>query len=226
MNKRTVRLINLRRRVNVIPRTRHGDGGGTTTSRSITMTYAVNNDKPLKLEDDPSIIKSLECIGAGKDSGVYDLRHKSYKELLAFSYEELKAKQSLDMSTWGLGDAKRWDVNQEVGSLVFTFPDKVAVCPVQFIGSWNSKLKTFLWSWANSSIDDRLKTFSIQIRQYGAAHGMKVMTTREITCDDVDAWMLSSLAVCICGAHGVYRGPINEQLFCFMAYGEPRISFK
>ncbi|MGH7972505.1 MAG: DUF6882 domain-containing protein, partial [Limisphaerales bacterium] len=45
-----------------------------------------------------------------------------------------------------LGRAARWDLNQDNGVLIFTFPDKKVTCDAQIIGSFDMSRGTWLWA--------------------------------------------------------------------------------
>jgi len=80
-----------------------------------------------------------------------------FATLQKMSMEELKLKTDAHREVW-LGRVIRWDLVQASGNLVFTLSDEMkAVCPAQIIGSYNSEDHTWLWSWANPSIEDMVR---------------------------------------------------------------------
>ena len=93
------------------------------------------------------------------------------------SVEELKVKTRAHIKTWGLGKIERWDLSQDTGQLIFSLPDGFkAVTPAQIIGSYNSKDHTWLWAWANSSIDETFKADALKLREYGEEHKIERLT--------------------------------------------------
>ncbi len=81
-----------------------------------------------------------------------------FATLQKMSIEELKLKTEGHVKMWGLDRIERWDLSQESGELVFTLRDDLkAVAPAQIIGTYNTEDKTWLWAWANPSIEDKLK---------------------------------------------------------------------
>ena len=136
---------------------------------------------------------------------------------------ELQAKNEANKS-WGLGSFDRWDVDQEVGDLVFSKDDGTMVtAPAQIIGSFSTNDNTWLWAWDNPSIVDAMKRDALKVKQYGEERGIEKLTTRKWTGTEEDAWAMTALAVKLTGAQGAYRGPSGNS-YVFMTFGEVKIS--
>jgi hypothetical protein len=94
-----------------------------------------------------------------------------FSTLQKMSVEELALKTQTHKEAWGLGKIERWDLSQDTGELVFSLPDGIkAVCPAQIIGTYNSQDQTWLWAWANPSIDEKLRADALNVRKYGEEH--------------------------------------------------------
>src|SRR6186997_154983 len=65
---------------------------------------------------------------------------------------------------WGLGSAKRWVLDQDIGQIVWSFDDHVASAPAQILGSWNGKVSSWVWSWDNDSVQAPLCTTAEEVR--------------------------------------------------------------
>jgi hypothetical protein len=148
-----------------------------------------------------------------------------FPTLQKMSLEELKLKTDAHKGAWGLDKVTRWDLSQDSGQLVFTLPDMKAVCPAQIIGTYNSEDHTWLWAWANPSIDDKLKADALKLRKYGEEHHIDRLTTRKWIGTEEDAWAMTALAVKLCGEQGAYRGPAGTT-YAFIAFGEVVLSKK
>jgi hypothetical protein len=143
-----------------------------------------------------------------------------FATLQKVSIEELKLKTDAHRRIWGLDKITRWDLVQDSGNLVFLLPDGFkAVGPAQIIGSYNSEDHTWLWAWANPSIDDKLKVDALKVRKYGEEHHIDRLTTRKWVGTEDDAWAMVALEVKLCGEQGAYRGPSGPTAF-FIAFGE------
>ena len=94
-----------------------------------------------------------------------------FAKLQELSLDELELKTEANKKNWGLDKITRWDFTQGSGNLVFSLPDGTkAVSPAQIIGTYNSDDHTWLWAWANSSIEEKLKADARQLLKYGEEH--------------------------------------------------------
>jgi hypothetical protein len=147
-----------------------------------------------------------------------------FNALLETSMEELRLKTAGHQSGWRFGKSKRWDLDQSRGDLIFTFDDGViATCEAQILGSFDTESGTWLWAWANPSLEDALKQDSLRVRQYGEQHAIARLTSAEWPCTEADGWAMAALGCKLCGAQGVYRGPAGTS-FVFIAFGDVRLS--
>lgn len=121
-------------------------------------------------------------------------------------------------SVWRIEQAERWDLNQDVGDLVFTFPDGVVKAPAQIIGTFDTTTSMWMWAWANPSIGEFLKRDALQVLDYGRRHRIARLTTETWKAEEMDGWYMTALATCLCRANGAYRGP-TDTTFVFMTFG-------
>lgn len=151
-------------------------------------------------------------------------RLSDFLTLQKVSINELKLKTDAHRKAWGLGRTNRWDLSQDTGELVFSLPDGLkAVAPAQIIGTYNAADHTWLWAWANPSIDDKLKVDALKLRKYGEEHQIQRLTERKWVGTEDDAWAMVALAVKLCGKQGGYRGPAGST-HVFIAFGEVALS--
>jgi hypothetical protein len=99
------------------------------------------------------------------------------------------------------------------------------VCPAQIIGTYNSEDRTWMWAWANPSIDERLRADALKVRKYGEEHRIDRLTKPKWEGTEDDAWAMAALAVKLCGEQGAYRGP-SGTTYVFIAFGEVKLSKK
>ena len=136
------------------------------------------------------------------------------------SIENLKLKTEGHVKVWGLDKITRWDLNQGDGQLIFTLPDGFeAAAPAQIIGTYNTKDHTWLWSWANSSIEEKLQDDSRKLRKFGEDKNIERLRTAKWVGKEEDAWSMAALAVMLCDEQGAYRGPAGDTMV-FIAFGE------
>jgi hypothetical protein len=149
-----------------------------------------------------------------------------FATLQKVSMEELKLKTDAHRRVWGIDKQLRWDLVQDSGEIVFTLPDGFkAVCPAQIIGTYNSDDHTWLWAWANTSIEEKLKVDALKVRKYGEEHHIDKLTTRKWVGTEDDAWAMVAVAVKLCGEQGAYRGPAGAT-YVFIAFGQVELSKK
>ena len=149
-----------------------------------------------------------------------------FSTLQKMSIEELQLKTRGHVETWGLDKISRWDLSQDAGEIVFSFDDGTrAAAPAQIIGTYNGEDHTWLWAWANPSVDDKLKKDALKVRKYGQEHGIERLTKSKWVGTEEDAWAMTALAVKLCGEQGAYRGPAGETRV-FIAFGGVTLSKK
>lgn len=112
------------------------------------------------------------------------------------SIEELQLKTEAHRKAWGLDKILRRDFNQGSRKLEFSLPDGLkAVAPAQIIGTYNSEDHTWLWAWANPSIDEKLQADARQLLKYGEEHHIERLTKRKWVGTEEEAWAMAALAV-------------------------------
>jgi hypothetical protein len=108
--------------------------------------------------------------------------------------------------SWGLGAARRWELDQTNGLLHWFFPDRTATAPAQIVGTWLPASQSWLWAWANNSIPPELARDSRAVRDWAEENGHPSLTVPKIEADKEKAATMAALAVRISGATGFYRG--------------------
>lgn len=136
---------------------------------------------------------------------------------------ELQLKTTAHVGTWHL-DEVDWTVDQQTGQIQFTDTKRgmLITAPVQILGTYDTQASTWMWSWANPSIDVSLQHDAKKTQEYGKQKGYSKLTSPKIGCDQQAAWNLAALACMVCGQQGVYRGPAGTTMV-FMAFGKVSI---
>jgi hypothetical protein len=159
-------------------------------------------------------------------TGPHEKSGEEPSEFAAFveaSMEGLRLQTDGHQRLWGFGSEEEWEIDQEAGELVFTFPDKIVRSLAQIIGTFDGRANTWMWAWANDSIRDSLKRDSIRVRQYGQRHGVARLITPSWAGEELDGWHIAAVANRICQSNGAYRGPAGSTLV-FMTFGEVQVS--
>ncbi len=148
---------------------------------------------------------------------------KEAKATIARSMEELRLKQEVNASLWGLGSTERWDADLELGIIHFGGSGGVVVsAPVQVIGTFNTENGTWLWGWDHPSVREPLAHAARLCRDFGERHRLRRFTERKIVCSENEAWEQTAVALHLSGGEGAYRGPAGSTLV-FMTFGEVTI---
>jgi hypothetical protein len=128
--------------------------------------------------------------------------------LLEASNANLEKTQRALESQFHLSDYERFDVAQDSGELVFSSPGKAdVIAKVVFVGSYAFRSETWLWAWANSSINDSLTGKLAIVRKYGETHGLRQLTERGWSSNEDEGWELAAVVNCLLKGKGVYRAP-------------------
>lgn len=123
---------------------------------------------------------------------------------------------------WGLGASKRWALDQDDGRILWSFEDHVASAPVQILGSWNSTVSSFVWSWDNETIKPALCTTAEQVRSLGVQNDVSALTTSPLKLDEEQVRDLVALAFRLGDCTGLYH-PFDGQLATYIAFGPVRL---
>lgn len=147
-----------------------------------------------------------------------------FRALIEQSRDHLATLTQSHQNIWKFGEEERWDLDQEDGTLIFTFSDGVTVsCPAQIIGTFDSDESTWMWSWANSSIAPELIRDAQEMRAYGEEHEIDRLTQSKWPAKEDHAWSMAALACYLLEAQGAYRGSAGS-ILVFMIFGEVQIS--
>lgn len=148
-----------------------------------------------------------------------ELENMPYEVLIERSMNALQAKNQFHCDTWKLDEAD-WSVDQTQGSIIFHVPDNIMVtAPVQIIGTYDQNKGSWMWSWANSSIETSLAQDSIAVKAYGERNDNALLTARVSQIEEYDAWQLTALACELNTQQGCYRGVVGHTLI-YMTFGD------
>jgi hypothetical protein len=139
-----------------------------------------------------------------------------YHDLVRTSYSFIEPRHKEFLSEYKVGEHERWDWYQETAKLVFSHDGKTLVeADIHFAGSYSTASKTWMWAWANKSLDEKVKSSSREIRKLGEELGLKQLVAGRYAATEVDGWEMTSVLAKHLNAIGVYRTP-NENGFSYM----------
>ncbi len=131
--------------------------------------------------------------------------HASDLSTLLLEGEDMIEQLAAAHTSWGLGTADRWGLDQQTGMITWTFPDKTATAPAQILGTHNVGAASWMWAWANDSILPALCTDSEAVRSWAKDTGNTDLTAPKLDADEELAATLAALSVRITRAIGFYR---------------------
>ena len=131
-----------------------------------------------------------------------------WSELLYSSRAYLESTQAQLQSEYHLNEHGRWDIDQRTGQIVFSDDGVPAVvADIQFVGSYSTTAKTWLWAWASPSVLPALVEKMRSVREYGQQHQFESMVDPKWEAEEADGWDMAAIANYLLKAQGVYRPP-------------------
>jgi len=145
---------------------------------------------------------------------------KKFEELSGISYEYLNKQQEEVEEKYGIAKYENWFYDQEKGTLIFSDKgiDKIIIKYEQ-VGSISKISNTWLWSWANPNLDDKIKTDINFVKEYGQKQKLEKLIKRKWNADEYDGWEMTAISAYLIEAKGAYRVP-TEKTLSFMIYKE------
>jgi hypothetical protein len=145
---------------------------------------------------------------------------KEFDDLSSKAYEYLTARQKIMEEKYAIGKYEKWFYDQETGYLTFSDGDIIKIkIKYEEVGSISKTSNTWLWSWANPHLEDKIKTDILEVKEYGEKHNFEPLTKRKWYADEYDGWEMTGISAYLMKAEGAYRVP-TENTFSFMIFKE------
>ncbi len=139
-----------------------------------------------------------------------------FHDLICSSFRYLESKQEGFLKKYKAGEHDRWDWYQETGKLIFTHDGKPQVeADIHFSGTFSTQSDTWMWAWANKSIDEKVKASSRDIKEMGEELGLKELVAGRWAATEVDGWEMTAVLAKHLKAIGSYRTP-SDNGFTYM----------
>ncbi|SFF50655.1 hypothetical protein SAMN05518865_10119 [Duganella sp. CF458] len=154
------------------------------------------------------IAQSVTCMD--------DATGSAWVQFLQTQCEVQRVKQQAMVDNWRLNDYPRWDYYQETAQLVFSGGEQAdLVADVEFVGTLSTASHTWMWSWANFSLLEPVRSRIAAVRGFGEEHDYPLLTVPKWKADAGDGWHMTAVALHVLGGLGVYRAP-SDNGFIFM----------
>lgn len=119
----------------------------------------------------------------------------------------------------GIGLEETYAFDQDDGKLELIFSDgRKIVAKGQLLGSFDPRDRTFLWAWANPSIQQALLEDARRAQAEGRRTGDAALTTPRQTADFAQLTALLALVSRISGTDGLYRCITNGSTSVFVTF--------
>ncbi len=139
--------------------------------------------------------------------------------LVLTGVEDLVAKAERAM--WSHGERLRGTqvfINQDTGFASITSDGReLERCAFTVLGSWSSARDSWLWSWANPSIDAKFTEKLEAVRAFGRTHSLESLTEERHSGPQQDAQRLAALAGQIISADCVTMMQISPTSLIYVA---------
>ena len=139
-------------------------------------------------------------------------------KLIEKSYLYMTQQQKIMEDVYQLSSYERWDYNQLTGKLTFSDGDTVKLeIDYEEVGSISESTNTWLWAWDNESIEVKVKSEIIKIKEYGLKNKFEPLTKSKWYASEYDGWEMASVSAYLLNAKGVYKVPA-ENNYSFMIF--------
>ena len=140
-----------------------------------------------------------------------------YVELLTAAHAYTTQRQDVLRADYGLASMPHAHLNEATQQLVFSDAERRprVLARVQLVGAVSLTSRTWLWSWANPSVDPALCRDILEVHMLGETRGIEQLTTPVWEGDEVDGWEMTSISTYVLQARGAYRAP-TEDGFAYM----------
>lgn len=136
---------------------------------------------------------------------------EAFHDLISSSFKYLEGKQKSFLEKFKINDYERWDWYQETATLVFSHQGKPQVeAEIHFSGSFSTESNTWLWAWANDSLDETIKSSSRKVRAIGEELGLLKLVAAHWEATEVDGWEMTAALAKAINAIGAYRTPSDN----------------
>jgi len=122
------------------------------------------------------------------------------------SADWLRRRQDAMNDRFDIRHSKTWHYDQDTALFTFTFEDRPTVrADFQSIGSFSTRTSTWLWSWANESVDEHITQDARRVRELGLERHWAPLWLDGWQADEVDGWEMAAIGARLSNAEGCYR---------------------
>lgn len=133
---------------------------------------------------------------------------QDFDTFLAQALAELESKQGYLEQEFGLGHYDRFFVDYEKEQLQFLRNGRVALTfDITAVGSYVPEKSSWRWSWANSSLPEKVRAKAAGVQQLYHLTGYEIFRRADAEVDEAMAWEFVALSAKALGSLGAYSMP-------------------
>lgn len=141
---------------------------------------------------------------------------RAYEELAQRAIAYLQQCQDEVNGRFPLDNHEQYSWNMDTRELVISTGGKPQfVADFRFAGSFCRQSESWMWAWANPSIDEPMKNEIRQVRSYGEEHSYRQLVSGLSFGPEEDAWEMTAIAAYLLRARGAFRSP-DEKTVSFL----------
>ena len=141
----------------------------------------------------------------------------SYEKFLADAVKDFGVRSTKFDKEFAIADFDSWDYLQADGQLRFSKGGVAkAVADAQVLGSYSTYSGTWMWSWANPTVNSAVKKDIEKVREFGRSKGYRELIEPKFASDEAHAWKLVAAAGQIVGSKSAFRGAIDDGWVYFL----------
>lgn len=126
----------------------------------------------------------------------------------------MQARTDAFVQRFGLsGQPFRWDL--DTARIMFACADRGVSADLCVVGSVSAAEGTFLWSWANEAIPPQARARIEEVREFGEAHDLDLLTTAAWPGGRAEGLEMLAVAARILDADGVLVDAVDDLTFFF-----------
>jgi len=142
------------------------------------------------------------------------MNKKEFDNFLKTCYVELQNKQKKITNSLEKDNYDEYRFDMENKTIQFIKNENIALeYNFVFIGSWTDEDESWMWAWANETLDENLRRDSETIRNLTSKTGYDEFNVEEVPCDESMAFELVAAAVHELKAKGMYMIPGENNEF-------------
>lgn len=137
--------------------------------------------------------------------------NEAFHEFVSSSFRFLEKRQEVFIDQYKVNNHERWDWDQETGKLVFSHDGiKQVEADIHFSGTFSKHSSTWMWAWANDSLEETVKSSSRKVRVIGEEQGFLNLVAAHWNATEANGWEMTAILAKAINAIGAYRTPSDN----------------